>query len=297
MTVSCKKDDPVTPYTEDIPVAVQFSSNIGKPDGKTLAAGENWESGDAIGVFMVNNGSVSVNGAAANKKYTTAGAGSSGNFTSYDAANTIYYPVNGNKVDFIAYYPYASSIAARWEPYSVDVSTQTAPAAIDLLYATANNGGAGYNTSNSSPVALAFNHKLSKLTLNISSPEGAIPAADLAAMTVSIAGLNTKGAFNLANGTLGSASNKAPITPRMVTAGAQYEAILLPGTFTGVTVTFTITAGSAAGAYVWNVPDGAFDAGKEYIHNVVITGDRDAISVTGTIDDWEVVNGTGPNFD
>jgi hypothetical protein len=269
---------------------------VGKPDGiKTLAAESSWDSTDDIGVFMVDNATTDVRNEAANKQYRTADG--SGNFTAFNAANTIYYPVNGDKVDFIAYYPYDQLITTLGD-YSVDVSNQTASADIDLLYATANNGDAGYDKNSSSLIALTFNHKLSKLTLNITNEEDVtqITAADLAAMTVSIAGLNTKATFNLAAGTLGAGSTKAAITPRTVTAGAKYEAILLPETFTGATVTFAIPTGSSAGNYNWTIPDGAFDSGKEYVYTVAFTGTNGAISVTGTIDPWIVVNGTGPEF-
>jgi hypothetical protein len=288
MTWSCKKNDSVTPLPEDEPVAVQFSSNIGghTPIIKPLAAGSAWASNDAIGVFMVNNGSSNVRDGATNKKYVTASG--DGTFAPDGTGNTVYYPVNSDKVDFIAYYPYVSSITTLGA-YSVNVSTQTTPATIDLLYATATNGGSGYDKSNASSVALSFSHKLSKLTLNVSTTSTQITAGDLSSMTVSIAGLNTQASFNLGTGALGAASSVANITPRTVTAGSKYEAILLPGSFSSVSVTFTITAGSNPGTYVWNIPDGAFEAGKEYIYSVSFTDGN--VSVTGTITDWTPVNG------
>jgi hypothetical protein len=199
-------------------------------------------------------------------------------------------------VDFIAYYPYVSSIATLGA-YSVNVATQGSPAAIDLLYAKATNSGSGYDKTNASPVALTFNHQLCKLTLNTSVAAGAtqITAADLATMTISIAGLSTQASFDLATATLGTASVPASITPFTVTAGAKYEAILLPGSFSGVSVTFTITAGAHPGTYVWNVPAGTFDAGKEYVNGITFT-DSGTVSVTGTIIDWTVVNQPGHEF-
>jgi hypothetical protein len=288
MAWSCKKNDSPAPLPEDEPVAVQFSSNIGvhAPVIKPAAAGSTWGNSDAIGVFMVNNGSSTVRDGAANKRYaTTAG---DGNFAPDGTTNTVYYPVNGDKVDFIAYYPYLSSITTLGD-YSVNVATQTTPAAIDLLYAKATNSGSGYDKTNTSPIALSFSHQLSKLTLNVSTTSDQITADDLVSMTVRIAGLNTQASFNLATGTLGSASSVADITPLTVTAGAKYEAILLPGGFSGVSVTFGITDGNSPGDYVWNIPDDAFDAGKEYIYSVSFTNGE--VSVTGTINAWDVVNG------
>jgi hypothetical protein len=255
------------------------------------ASGTAWAGNDAIGVFMVNHGSNDVRNEATNKRYVTATG--DGNFAPA-AADTVYYPVNGDKVNFIAYYPYVPSIATLGA-YAVNVSDQSAPAAIDLLYAKATGTG-GYDQTNTSPVALSFGHKLSKLTLNIAAPAPStqIIAADLASMTVSIAGLNTQASFDLAAGTLGAGSNKAAITPLAVTAGAKYEAILLPGDFSGVSVSFGITQGSAPGNYVWNVPNGAFEAGKEYVYSVSFTGDPGEVSVTGTIAPWDVVYAATP---
>jgi hypothetical protein len=294
MAWSCSKDDSPAPLPEDEAVAVQFSSNIGgiaalaKASGiKPAAAGSAWANNDAIGAFMVNHGSSAVRNEATNKKYVTASG--NGNFAPDGAANTVYYPINGDKVDFIAYYPYASSITSLGN-YSVNVATQTTPAAIDLLYAKATNNSSGYDKDNASPIALTFSHQLSKLTLNISTLAAStgITAADLTSMTVRIAGLNTQASFNLATGALGTASAKATITPLTVTAGAKYEAILLPDNFSGVSVTFGITAGNNPGNYVWNVPAGAFDAGKEYVYSISFTGAGGDISVTGTINPWEI---------
>jgi hypothetical protein len=296
MVWSCKKDNSVALPPLEEAVAVQFGSNLGslvpliKSSGlKPLAVGSTWEGNDAIGVFMVDNGATNVRNAEANKKYVTA-AGATGNFTP-DAGNTVYYPINGDKVDFIAYYPYTSSITSLGA-YSVNVSNQSNLAAINLLYAKATNSGNGYNKTNATPVALSFNHQLSKLTLNIAQPISStqITAADLTSMTVRIDGLNTEASFNLATGTLGAASNVKTITPFTETAGAKYEAILLPGSFSGVSVTFTITAGSNPGVYVWNVPNGAFEAGKEYVYNIAFTGTSGNISVTGIINAWDVIS-------
>jgi hypothetical protein len=299
VAVSCSKDDspaPVTPPDDEpAAVAVQFSSNIGGiasfvPPGdiKPLAVGGTWTASDAIGVFMVNNGGTTVRNEETNKKYVTSAGGITGNFAAAGSADTVYYPINGDKVDFIAYYPYQSSITSLGD-YSVNVATQTDPAGIDLLYAKANNEGAGYDKSNASAVALTFGHQLSKLTMNVSATGSTqITPADLNTMTVTITGLNTQAQFNLATGTLGTASAPAAITPRTATAGSKYEAILLPGAFTGVSVTFAISGGNNPGDYVWNVPDGALEAGKEYVYSISFTGTSGDVDVSGTINPWEL---------
>jgi hypothetical protein len=257
------------------------------------ASGSTWGAGDAIGVFMVDKGTINVRNSEANKKYVTSTG--NGTFAPATSPDTVYYPVNGDKVDFIAYYPYALSITTLGA-YPVNVANQSNPAAIDLLYAKATNGGSGYDKTNAFPVTLSFSHQLSKLTLNVSAPEAStqITPADLTTMTVSIAGLNTSASFNLAAGTLGAASVPAAITPRTVTAGEKYEAILLPGSFSGVSVTFTITDGKNPDAYVWNLNADTFQAGKEHVYSVSFTDG--AIAVTGVITDWTVENGQNHVF-
>jgi hypothetical protein len=296
MAVSCSKSDSPAPLPDDEAVAVQFSSNIGgisasaKPAGiKPAAVGSSWDNNDNIGVFMVDNTTTTVRNDATNKRYVTASG--NGNFAPYDAGNTLYYPVNGDKVDFIAYYPYQSSITTLGN-YNVNVATQTNQAAIDLLYAKATNGGSGYDKDNASPIALNFSHKLSKLELSVSATTASgITVADLASMTVKIKGLNTTASFDLAAGTLGTPATPADITFRTVTAGSLYDAILLPtGAFTAgnLTVEFTIASGGANdGIYTWNVPAGAFDPATQYNYAVAF-GDGGVIGViTGGITPWE----------
>jgi hypothetical protein len=74
-----------------------------------------------------------------------------------------------------------------------------------------------------------------------------------------------------------------------VTAGAKYEAILLPGDFSGVSVTFGVTDGGNPGNYVWNVPNDAFEAGKEYVYSISFTGAPGEVAVIGVINPWEIV--------
>jgi hypothetical protein len=288
MLSSCKKSDPAQ-EDPDVAVAVRFSSNIGNTATLTKAFDSSWEASDAIGVFMTNNGAATVSNEATNKKYVTSSG--DGNFAADGTVNDIYYPANGGKVDFIAYYPYQSSIATLGS-YNVIVSNQSTPAAIDLLYAKATNSGNGYDKTHTSPIALNFAHKLSKLELSVSATTASgITSAELAAMTVKITGLKTTASFDLATGTLGAAATPADITLHTVTAGSLYDAILLPtGAFTDgeLTVTFTITGGINDGTYTWNVPAGAFDPATQYNYAVAIGGGGVVTGVmTGGITSWE----------
>lgn len=97
----------------------------------------------------------------------------------------IYYPRTG-QVDFHAYYPYTKRDNDGGKmndtyDYTVDLSDQSNPAAIDLLYAEALGIG-----RSSKPVDFGFNHMCAKITLNVAAGEGftaddirALPAADV----------------------------------------------------------------------------------------------------------------------
>lgn len=186
----------------------------------TRAAGASWSPGDAIGVYMKNNGSElstgSIVGEGNNVEYFTENG--DGNFL--PASTYLSFPDDGAKVDFIAYYPYQETINNFI--YSVDVTNQTSPEAIDLLYADKLEGiGERSNALN-----LSFSHQLSRLVLNIKSVEG----TSLSGLTVSVSGVKTKGEFKLADGTLAiNANSKGVVDMNMVRGeGLVAEAILLP---------------------------------------------------------------------
>jgi hypothetical protein len=201
--------------------------------------------------------------------------------------DNIYYPVNGNTVNFVAYYPWQSGIALN-SLYNVDVTNQNNPTDIDLLYAKT---AAGYSKATSgNTVQLLFDHKLTHLVLNITPGEG-LSASDLNGMVVTLKGLNTTTTLDLKNGSLGTPSDIANITARTLTDGSKFDAILVPQTVEDnvMSVEFRIVTANGTEAFVWKVSATAFESKKEHAYNVVIA--RTGISVTGEINPWET--GTG----
>ena len=143
LSAGCSNDHEETVAPEgDGRVALQVVSGI-----ETRAYDKTWESGDAIGIYMLDGDAVEVE----NRKYTTATTGESGTFTT-DAATAIYFPVNGDPRDFAAYYPYRD-IAAGSSIYPVDVTTQTPQKAIDLMAAAKVTGKTKNCPLPSSPTA------------------------------------------------------------------------------------------------------------------------------------------------
>ncbi len=285
---SCNQSEDIS----EIDNSVRFTAGIEQTaTPSSRASGTDWGVNDAIGIFMVDAGTTTIAESAANRLYTAAG---NGQFTA-NAANKIYYPMDGSKVDFIAYYPWTDGMALT-DDLDVDVSgAQTAAkqAATDLLWAnTTTSPVTGYDkeTNKLTPIDLAFNHKLAKFVMNCRVEEN-VGITTFDDVTLSINGMNTQSKLLLSDGTLGTASTPAAITPRKLGTAAtgylaSYDAIVLPGTYAAnvVTVTITINATTNPEIFTWKVPATEFQAGKEHIYDVTLT--RTGVSVTGLINDW-----------
>jgi len=276
--VSCSVDDPIA----DNSMAVKFTSGItATPQVRSTIDGTGnslWDLNDPIGIYMVNNGTTTVAEGAENIRYTAVQAGATTTFN--PGGTAIYYPVNEtNKVSFIAYHPHNAAVANY--VYPVNLATQSSQTGIDLMYAAANNGGAGYDKAYNAAINFTFGHKLAKLVMNISK----VGLTDNIT-AVSITGMNTKANFDLTgvDGLTGEGTPQA-ITPATITAETKYEAILLPATLgTGHTVEFT----AGGNTYVWKMSEdiAKLEAGRIYTYDVTIT--RYAVNVSGSITKWEV---------
>lgn len=156
---------------------------------QSRVSGNTWNANDEVGIYMMNAGSGIEAATAQNKKYI---AQTNGTLTAAPG-NGIYLPESGN-VDFIAYYPYTTSVSGN--KLAVNVSDQSNPAAIDLIYS---NGTKGVAATTSTTISLGFTHQLTKVTLNVTKDE---TIETLNGLGVNIKGISTEGEFNLANGTL-----------------------------------------------------------------------------------------------
>lgn len=272
--------------------AVHFTTSINNPASangiSTRAAGSVWASGDALGIFMVDNSTTTIAESMENKQYSTTG---DGNF-SPSTGNEIYYPMNGSAVDFIAYYPFTAGKTIT-DVLSVDVSgaqTSASQAGIDLLWAKAANGGTGYNKT-SGTVALSFDHKLAKMVMNIKA-DASVGTTNLSSMTVNINGLNTQTDLNLVDGTVAAAATVAAIAPRKITTAAtyhaSYDAIILPGSYAANAVTIVFTVNGEPYTWKLTAADAAFVSGNEYTYEVTLT--RTGVIVIGTIKPWTTTN-------
>ncbi|NDV79067.1 fimbrillin family protein [Dysgonomonas sp. 511] len=259
---------------EDKFSAITFNSTI-TDASKTKAANAQWGSNDAIGVFMKRNAGLStiVDGAA-NKRYITSG---DGNFSAASSSDEIYFPKAG-LVDFIAYYPYTSSLSGT--VYDVDVSDQSSQEAIDLLYSDNATG-----KQNKDAITLNFSHQLSKVIFNITTDD---QISTLDGLTVSITNLKTGADFDLADKSLTDKGSAATITMKTTVTGttALAEGIILPTTAASRKFVFVLSINNEPVTFDWDASTQVFVQGKKNTYNLTLTSQGVKVNTASSIDNW-----------
>lgn len=206
---------------------------------QSRVSGNTWNANDEVGIYMMNAGSGIEAATAQNKKYI---AQTNGTLTAA-SGNGIYLPESGS-VDFIAYYPYTTSVSGN--KIAVNVSDQSKPAAIDLIYS---NGTKGIEATSATTVDLAFTHQLTKITLNVTKDA---TVETLSGLGVTMKGISTEGEFNLADGTLAATAgtNNKDVAMYMDVQGttATATAIIIPTASaseqTAINLTFNLSGQS-----------------------------------------------------
>ncbi len=266
-------------------VALQVSGGI-----QTRATDTAWEANDAIGIYMLKAGTTGISEGAENRSYTTADGGSA---FAPAAGQTIYFPIDGSKVDFKAYYPYQATLTDG--AMELDVSDQTDLAALDLMTAAVATTETKPLDKNHPAVAFTFSHRLTKLELTIA-PGNGITAGDLEGLTVEITRQRTSGSYAPLSGDF-NVNDEQVKTVTMNTAadGTSAQAILLPNTdginsvVPGRELVFTLTSGEM---FYYAIPDDKFfKPGDKNLYNITIN--RTSVEVTATIEDWNPGNGSG----
>lgn len=123
----------------------------------TRAADDHWDANDAIGVYMVSADN-SIVGGVSNYRYVVIDK-DNGNFSPDGEANTAYFPESGDAVNVVAYYPQGNVDNGK---LSLDLSDQSEQPRIDLMSARAEGA-----SKNNPAINLKFNHRLTKLFLNL----------------------------------------------------------------------------------------------------------------------------------
>lgn len=272
--VSCSSEIDVPDNPLANPNQVKFSSTIGEVE--TRVTGTNWDDADEIGVYALNSGqALSEQGifdGNANVKYATPGDGL---FTATNDA--IVFPESGN-LDFIAYYPYKADISDYKFP--INVSNQSNPSAIDVLYSNNAKGADKGNTT----VSLTFKHKLAQLIFDITRGDG---ISSLNGLTSKIENTKVNGTMNLADGAVALGDTEGAITPVVTNNGntATAKAIVVPGqNLNEMKILFNLDGK----VYELNKEDLVLESGKKYTISIELstTGIK-TLSPSATIEDWE----------
>ena len=270
----CKDNDDNSEWMTD---GVVFTSHI---EGMvSRASGSAWSDGDKVGIYM-NAGGTDFE----NYEYT---ASADGALTA--TKQTLKYPEEGT-ADFFAYYPYQSGISGK--TYAVDVTDQSDPTKIDLLYATKTG------ISNGEAVNFAFSHQLSQIVINVSHDE---TIASLNGLKIQVKGMNTQASFALADGTLTPTDNKTDFAMNVNAEGTTAEAIILPtADLTGAQLVFTLADGKSFGWDLTQSDVSSFDKGTKYTYEASLSmtnGQPSADMGNATIDDWTTKPGGDINVD
>lgn len=278
---SCRKDKASDPAVAvDKGTSVSFSASI---DGqiKTKAVDNNWETSDAIGIFM-KTGSGLTNVLSANKSYSTTG---DGEFKPSTVEQTLFYPENGSTVDFIAYYPYSQQLTGN--SYAVNVENQSNQAAIDLMYAD-NATGLSKSSTNAT---LNFVHQLSKVEITVKNGTG---VSALNSLITSFSGVKSKADFNLATGTINVENQTTTVLAKtgLKNLAVVSEAILVPTTDeSAMKVIFAI----GTKTFTWTMPAGTkFQKGKKYTYEIELKSEGTgnigvAAALKASIVNWNTV--------
>lgn len=259
---------------------------------QSRVSGNTWNANDEVGIYMMNAGSGIEAATAQNKKYI---AQTNGTLTAAPG-NGIYLPESGN-VDFIAYYPYTTSVSGN--KLAVNVSDQSNPAAIDLIYS---NGTKGVAATTATPISLGFTHQLTKVTLNVTKDE---TIETLNGLGVNIKGVSTEGEFNLADGTLTATAgtNNKDVAMYIDAQGttATATAIILPTAASTDQTSLNLTFNLNGQSFTHTISDASiFEKGTNVSFNAKLSINNGKPVVTvgnATINNWTEKPGGDINVD
>lgn len=259
---------------------------------QSRVSGNTWNANDEVGIYMMNAGSGIEAVTAQNKKYI---AQTNGTLTAAPG-NGIYLPESGN-VDFIAYYPYTTSVSGN--KLAVNVSDQSNPAAIDLIYS---NGTKGVAATTATTISLGFTHQLTKVTLNVTKDE---TIETLNGLGVNIKGISTEGEFNLADGTLTATAgtNNKDVAMYIDAQGttATATAIILPTAASTDQTSLNLTFNLNGQSFTHTISDASiFEKGTNVSFNAKLSINNGKPVVTvgnATINNWTEKPGGDINVD
>lgn len=222
-----------------------------------------WESGDAIGVYMLDAGTGNIRNSAMNIQYNADVAETSTETNFVAAAGGI--GIYDQPCDFVAYYPYSSGEEGKVDAgagvYKIDLADQSAGiAGHDLMWAKVENKASDELLS--SGLSMTFHHQLALLYVNIGNE-------DVKVENVKVNGLNTTAHFDLLKGELSVDDAPKAVTLHKL-SDKSFVGVMLPVANIAKVMSVTIEAGGKIFQYM--VPATSkiskFEAGYEYIFNI-----------------------------
>ena len=252
LLVSCQQEENETTTPSDSRITI--SPVI------TRATEVNFETGDKIGVTIIQNGDFVY---AENKLMTF----NDGVF----AGDLLWYPEGNDKSQIVAYYPYREGNTPT--SFSVEADQTTGYGASDLMAASNKDVLPTVNT-----ITMNFKHLLTKLVINVTKEveanitsialKGSIPTAtlDLAALTVT-ADANV------------AATN---ITAQVVETNKTYRALIVPQT-----VALTLEVATSDGKTLsQKLTSTTLAQGGQYSVNIRVLPDDIEVKLIGDIENW-----------
>ena len=250
--------------------------------GASVGKADSWPAGISSGVFMKATGSKLSNATSSNREYQISDRGV---MTPAKKEGAIHFPMDGSKVDFVAYAPYNASAATG--SFNVNLEDQKDQSKLYLIESTDATNCSGLNTN----LKLGFEQKLAKVFVVATADNG----VTLNDMSATLTHASVEGTFNLDKGIFSSISKTADIV--MPITGTRAEATVIPMSTTSSKI--VVKANGMTKELSINKP--AFLAGKTYALPVKVTA-TDIVPDTILTGNWTetpctVVATPKPNVD
>lgn len=277
--VSCEDINAGGEEAKNPEIEVTFTSAVYE-----YGADTEWAGNESIGIFMKKNkaedlsdGNI-VNGTA-NRRFTAA---ADGTLSPASEEEAFIYQQDGSKVDFVAYYPYRTTVSGG------TLAIGSAGDNSEVLYS--NNATGKYKGKAS--VKLNFGRTTSKIIMNIANGVG-VSEDDLETIEVKVNGMYTGGILNLATGNVEYTGSPETITATVSEAGKKAELVVMPTVSTPAAGRKIIFSAASGVSQIYDfAADHKFEMGKQYTLDVTFSISGIEVTISD-ITDWVVEEETG----
>lgn len=269
---SCSKNFVETPFEEKLPINISV-------DVQTRANDTTFESGDTVGIYVVNYDGTTAGTLTSAENYVNNACFTL--TTDWSSDEKLYWKDESTKADFYAYYPYGNPTDISAYPFSVktDQSIEADYWASDFLW-----GKRSGVTPTKDAVAITTEHLFSNALVYIKAGEG-YTAEELAAanIEVKIGNVKSDAAINLATGVATAMGSATEIIPW--NTGACYRAMIVPQTISSDTNLISIIIDGQEYTYATDI---TFVAGTQHKIEVTISAPINRLAVDFSIKEWNV---------